>query len=175
MAFKRSAVCDHKEFAIVVVAVISLGKKIPESNFLQKSQEQPHPSIAGSVIDRSQILALDGFRNSLILIMPKKSAFESLHDHHCKHQTTSMKIKMDRILQEIVEQAYEEARLGRIGGFPDRDLVFIEILANLESDGDAMRYVDSQGRIAWKATPDLRDYLNDLKLDAEADLADDEA
>jgi hypothetical protein len=86
-----------------------------------------------------------------------------------------MKIKMDRILQEIVEQAYEEARLGRIGGFPDRDLVFIEILANLESDGDAMRYVDSQGRIAWKATPDLRDYLNDLKLDAEADLADDEA
>jgi hypothetical protein len=37
MGFKRSAVWDHKELAIVVVAVISLGEKIPESNFLQKS------------------------------------------------------------------------------------------------------------------------------------------
>jgi len=81
---------------------------------------------------------------------------------------------MDKILKEIVDQAYEEARLGRIGDFPDRDLVFSDILGNLESDGNAMRYVDSKGRIAWKATPDLRDYLNDLKLDAEADLEDEE-
>ena len=85
-----------------------------------------------------------------------------------------MKIRMDKILQEIVEQAYEEARLGRIGGFPDRDVVFAEALADLESQGDAMRYLNSKGRIAWKATPDLRDYLNDLKLDAEADLEDEE-
>jgi hypothetical protein len=34
--------------------------------------------------------------------------------------------------------------------------------------------VDSQGRIAWKATPDLGDYLTDLRLDAEADLEDEE-
>jgi hypothetical protein len=38
-----------------------------------------------------------------------------------------------------------------------------------------MRYLDSKGRIVWKATPDLRDYLNDLRLDAQADLADEEA
>jgi hypothetical protein len=37
-----------------------------------------------------------------------------------------------------------------------------------------MRYLNSQGRIAWKATPDLRDYLNDLQLDAEADFEDEE-
>jgi hypothetical protein len=86
-----------------------------------------------------------------------------------------MKIRMDKILEEIAEQTYEEARLRRIGGFPDRDVVFAEALADLESDGDAMRYVDSKGRIAWKATPDLRDYLNDLKLDAEADLEHEEA
>jgi hypothetical protein len=49
-----------------------------------------------------------------------------------------------------------------------------EILGDLESGGDAMRYVNCQGQIAWKATPDLRDYLNDLKLDAEADLEDEE-
>jgi hypothetical protein len=83
-----------------------------------------------------------------------------------------MTIRIDKILLEIVEQAYEEAHLGRIGGFPDRDLVFSDILADLESDGDAVRYLNSKGRIAWKATPALRDYLNDLKLDAEADLAD---
>jgi hypothetical protein len=85
-----------------------------------------------------------------------------------------MKFRMDKILRDIVEEAYEDARLRRIGGFPDRDLVFIEILADLESDGDAMRYLNSRGQIAWKATPDLRDHLNDLKLDAEADLEDEE-
>ena len=35
-----------------------------------------------------------------------------------------------------------------------------------------MRYVNSHGRIAWKATPRLRDYLMDLELDAEADHED---
>jgi hypothetical protein len=85
-----------------------------------------------------------------------------------------MKIQMDEILRDIVEEAYEEAHLRRIGGFPDRNLVFAELLADLESSGDAMRHLNSKGRIAWKATPDLRDYLNDLKLDAEADLDDEE-
>jgi len=81
---------------------------------------------------------------------------------------------MDKILRDLVEEAYEDARLRRIGGFPDRDVVFAEALPDLESQGDAMRYLNSKGRIAWQATPDLRDYLNDLKLDAEADLEDEE-
>jgi hypothetical protein len=85
-----------------------------------------------------------------------------------------MKFLMDKILWEIVEQACEEAHLGRIGGFPDRDVVFAEALADLESQGDAMRYLNCKGRIAWKATPDLGDYLTDLRLDAEADLEDEE-
>lgn len=85
-----------------------------------------------------------------------------------------MKFRMDRIVRELVEEAWEWARLGRIGGFLARDVVFAEALADLESQGDAMRYLNSKGRIAWKATPDLRDYLNDLKLDAEADLEDEE-
>ena len=41
-----------------------------------------------------------------------------------------------------------------------------------EATGDAMRYVNPRGQIAWKATPQLRDYLMDLQLDAEADLED---
>ena len=81
---------------------------------------------------------------------------------------------MDKIIRELVEEAWEWARLRRIGGFTDRDRVFAEVLADLESSGDAMRYLNSKGQIAWKATPDLRDYLNDLKLDAEADLEDEE-
>jgi len=56
-----------------------------------------------------------------------------------------MKIRMDKILQEIVKEAYEDARLRRIAGFPDRDVVFAEALADLESQGDAMRYLDSKG------------------------------
>ena len=77
---------------------------------------------------------------------------------------------MDEILQEIVDQAYGAARLRRTGDFPDPDLVSAEVLAELEVAGDAMRYVNSEGRIAWKATPSLRDYLLDLQRDAEAEF-----
>jgi hypothetical protein len=81
-----------------------------------------------------------------------------------------MTIPMDEILQEIVDQAYEIARLGRNGDLPDPDLVSAEVLSELELAGDAMRYLDSEGRIAWKATPSLRDYLMDLQRDAEAEF-----
>ena len=47
-----------------------------------------------------------------------------------------------------------------------------QMLAELEAGGDAMRYLNSAGQIAWKATPRLRNYLMDLKLDAKADLED---
>ena len=53
-----------------------------------------------------------------------------------------------------------------------RDLVSAETLIELEAAGDAMRFVDAHGRIAWKATPSLRQYLKDLELDAEDDLED---
>jgi hypothetical protein len=82
-----------------------------------------------------------------------------------------MTILMDTILQEIVDQAYDLARLGRIGDFEDRELIFAKVLAELEVTGDAMRYVNSGGQIAWKATPRLQNYLLDLQRDAEAELA----
>jgi hypothetical protein len=81
-----------------------------------------------------------------------------------------MKFRMDRIVRELVEEAWEWARLGRDRDFVDKNRVFSEALAEFEASGDALRYLDSKGRIAWKTTPDLRDYLNDLKLDAEADF-----
>jgi hypothetical protein len=83
-----------------------------------------------------------------------------------------MSIPMDKILTEYADQAFETARLRRNAVHTARDRVFAELLAGLEAIGDAMRYLNSDGRIAWKATPRLRDYLMDLLLDAEADLED---
>jgi len=85
---------------------------------------------------------------------------------------TTMPILMDKILTEYADHAYETARLRRNGVHPDRDRVSAAMLIELEAAGDAMRYVNSRGQIASKATPQLRDYLMDLQLDAEADLAD---
>jgi hypothetical protein len=83
-----------------------------------------------------------------------------------------MQILMDKILQEITDQAYEAARLGRNGAHTARDRVSAATLAELEASGDAMRHINSHGRVAWKATPRLRDYLMDLQVDAKADLED---
>ena len=81
-----------------------------------------------------------------------------------------MPFLMDEILQEVADRAYETARLGRNGVHPARDRVFAEVLPQLEAVGDAMRCVNSHGRIAWKATPQLRNYLMDLQRDVEDDL-----
>ena len=83
-----------------------------------------------------------------------------------------MPIPIDEILTEYTDQAYETARLRRNGVHTARELVSVTMLAELEATGDAMRYVNSHGRIAWKATPRLRNYLMDLQLDAKADLED---
>ena len=82
-----------------------------------------------------------------------------------------MPILMDKILTEYADQAYETARLGRNGVHPSRGRVSAEVLAELEAAGEAMRFLDAEGRIAWKATPQLSNFLMDLQLDAEADLA----
>jgi hypothetical protein len=83
-----------------------------------------------------------------------------------------MPILMDEILQEVADQAFETARLRRDGVHTARDPVSAEVLSELEAAGDAMRFVDANDRIAWKATPKLRNYLMDLQRDAEADLED---
>ena len=83
-----------------------------------------------------------------------------------------MPILMDKTLREYADQAHETARLGRDGIHPAHDRVSKEMLIELEATGCAMRYANSRGQIAWKATPQLRSYLMDLQLDAEADLGD---
>ena len=79
---------------------------------------------------------------------------------------------MDKILTECADQAYEAARLRRNGVHTPPELASAEMFVELESTGDAMRFINSAGRIAWKATPSLCRYLKDLELDAQEDLED---
>lgn len=85
----------------------------------------------------------------------------------CKILST---IPLDDILREYVEGAYEEGRLGRNADLRDADRVVAQILAELEKSGVAMRYVNTQGQVAWKATPWLRDLIDDLQADVEAEF-----
>ena len=62
---------------------------------------------------------------------------------------------MDKILTEYADQAFETARLRRNGVHTAHELGFCEMLAELEATGDAMRFVNGKGQIAWKATPSL--------------------
>jgi hypothetical protein len=77
----------------------------------------------------------------------------------------SVPVLMDIVLREVVDQAYEVARLGRNGIHTTRSLVSAEMLAGLEAGGHAMHLVVANGRIAWRATPNLCQYLTDLELD----------
>jgi hypothetical protein len=83
-----------------------------------------------------------------------------------------MPMLMDKTLTEYADQADETTRLRRNGVRPTRGLVLAETLAKLEASDEAMRFVDGDGRIAWKATPSLFQYLQDLELDAQEDLED---
>jgi hypothetical protein len=102
--------------------------------------------------------------------MPMNSLLKTQRHHHLKPRVTTVTILMDQILQEIVDQAYGAARLGRNGDCSDCERFFAKVLTKLEVAGDAMRFVNFKGRIAWKATPSLRNYLMDLQRDAEAEF-----
>jgi hypothetical protein len=81
-----------------------------------------------------------------------------------------MKLRMDRLLREQLELRGGCRRLGRNREIAAQELAIADILCELESRGDAIRYLDRDGRMAWRATPRLRDYIDDLQRDAEADL-----
>jgi hypothetical protein len=45
-----------------------------------------------------------------------------------------------------------------------------EVLVEFERAGEAMRYLDRHGRIAWKATPKMLERLADAERDAKDEL-----
>jgi hypothetical protein len=80
-----------------------------------------------------------------------------------------MKIHIHKSLEAYLDEALYGARLRRNGTGRDRHAVLAEILAEAEAAGDAMRYLDKRRRVAWRATPQLRELLRELQADAKAD------
>ena len=53
-----------------------------------------------------------------------------------------------------------------------RRLLIAQILHQYQERGDAMRYLDGNGKIAWKASPRFLTKLADAERDAQDDLED---
>ena len=78
-----------------------------------------------------------------------------------------MSFRLDKILRQFLEYDIRVVRLGRKPSHAGKRLVLAKALAKLEFRGDAMRTLDTNGDICWKATPALRDRIADLRADAE--------
>jgi hypothetical protein len=77
---------------------------------------------------------------------------------------------MSRILRFWVECDVADYR-ARNPGLTESELI-AQILHEFEEAGDAMRYVNVDGRVAWKATPRMLARLADAEQEARDDLAD---
>jgi hypothetical protein len=83
---------------------------------------------------------------------------------------STMKFRMDKTLRFWTTVAAEHITSGN-AKLSRRQLV-AQILRQYERRGDAMRYLDNQGKIAWKASPRFLTMLADAEREAQDDLAD---
>ena len=81
-----------------------------------------------------------------------------------------MRLRIEKTLRFWIECEYE-SRKSKGTNLPKAELI-AEILREHEQQGDAMRFLNSQGQIVWKASPVMLSRLRDLQRDAEEDLAD---
>jgi hypothetical protein len=81
-----------------------------------------------------------------------------------------MTLRINRILRFWIECEYRENR-GTDAGRSRAQLI-ATILREYEEAGDAMRYLNADGRIAWKATPKMLSKLADAEREAKDDLSD---
>jgi hypothetical protein len=81
-----------------------------------------------------------------------------------------MKHRMDKALQFWVDVALEHIKSDHANR-TKRQLV-AQILRKYEKRGDALRRLNTQGEIVWKASPRFMTMLADAERDAEDDLAD---
>jgi hypothetical protein len=79
-----------------------------------------------------------------------------------------MKTQMSKTLKFWVD-AECERRKDRVASKSKRSLI-TAVLQELEEVGDAMRYLDRNGRIAWKATASMVSRLADAERDAKDEL-----
>jgi hypothetical protein len=80
-----------------------------------------------------------------------------------------MKLRMDKMLRFWIHVAYEDMKWEH----PTRTKrqLLTQILRQYEQRGDAMRYLNGNGKIAWKASPRFSTMLADAERDARDDLA----
>jgi hypothetical protein len=80
-----------------------------------------------------------------------------------------MKFPMEKTLKFWVDVAVEHIKSDRANLSKRRLLA--QILQQYERRGDAMRYLNANGNIAWKASPRFLTMLADAERDARDDLA----
>jgi hypothetical protein len=81
-----------------------------------------------------------------------------------------MQFRMDATLRFWVDVAYEDIKSDHIN-LAKRQLV-AQILRQYERRGHAMRHLDNQGKIGWKASPRFLTMLADAERDAQDELED---
>jgi hypothetical protein len=81
-----------------------------------------------------------------------------------------MKHRMDKTMRFWVDVAYEDVKSYH-PKLTKRRLI-AQILHQYQDRGDAMRYLDVEGKIAWKATPRFLTKLADAERDAQDELED---
>jgi hypothetical protein len=79
----------------------------------------------------------------------------------------TMKFRMSRILKFWVECEFDDVK-NQSFGHPRTELI-AQILREFEEAGDAMRYLDADGRISWRATPRMLTRLADAEREARDD------
>ena len=81
-----------------------------------------------------------------------------------------MKLRMTSTLRFWVDVEYERTKRESLHASKSQRIA--RILCEFEKAGDAMRYLNSDGQIAWKATPQMMTTLADAEREATDDLAD---
>jgi len=81
-----------------------------------------------------------------------------------------MKMRMEKTLRFWIDCEYHRTK-GKYYGWTKNRLL-ADILRRWELGGSAMRHLDNDGVIAWKATPDLLSHLADAEAEAREDLED---
>ena len=81
-----------------------------------------------------------------------------------------MKLHMDKTLRFWVDVAYDAIKSDHDN--VTKQQLLAQILLQYERRGDAMRYLNGKGKIAWKASPLFLTKLADAERDAEDDLKD---
>jgi hypothetical protein len=81
-----------------------------------------------------------------------------------------MQFCMTKVLRFWVEVEYE--RVKNKASERSKTELIAQVLRKFEEAGDAMRYLNTNGEIAWKATPGMLMRLADAEQEAKDDLAD---